>query len=251
MNIIETDWKWSSGLSKRASTDYIALHHAAAKSCSAADVDRWHKSNGWSGIGYHYFIRKDGSIYRGRPEWSMGAHVQGMNACSLGICAEGDYDKETEMPAAQYNAIIYLIEDIHSRYPSAKVVGHREIGASDCPGKYYPLNSIKNGIKQESEDLTVTQYEELKQLIAAKDAIINTMGQEIAELKQKVYNPMIYNYVDSNMPEWARDDIQWCINNDIIKGTGEGLGLDDKDLKTCSMIRRAVTMVCKLIGVNV
>ncbi|MCD8391539.1 MAG: N-acetylmuramoyl-L-alanine amidase, partial [Firmicutes bacterium] len=100
INIIETDWNWNGTLSNRASTDYIALHHAEASSCTAADVDSWHKANGWAGIGYHFFVRKDGSIYRGRPLDKMGAHVSGYNNKSIGICAEGAYMTET-MPAAQ------------------------------------------------------------------------------------------------------------------------------------------------------
>lgn len=72
----------------------------------------------------------------------------------------------------------------------------------------------------ESEDLTMTQYEELK--------------REIEQLK----HPMIYNYVDENMPEWAREGVIWAIDNGIITGTGDGLGLDDKDLKYCTMMMR-------------
>ena len=46
MKIIETNWKWNGVLNNRTKTDYIALHHAEASKCSAADVDSWHKSNG-------------------------------------------------------------------------------------------------------------------------------------------------------------------------------------------------------------
>lgn len=239
MNIIKTNWNWAGGLSGRARTDYIALHHAAAVTCTAAQVDQWHKSNGWSGIGYHYFVRKDGSIYEGRPLNSMGAHVSSMNNCSIGICAEGNYDIETSMPDAQYDAILSLISYLHDIYPDAKVVGHKDIGSSDCPGKYYPLNSLKIGSKKESEGLTVTQYEELKQLITSKDEIINKMGQEIAALQSIVNMPkMIYNYVDDNMPEWAKEGVSYCIENGLIQGTGDGLELDDKDLKYCTIIMR-------------
>ena len=55
MNIIETDWHWNGGLSRRSRTDYMALHHAECTRCTAAQVDEWHKANGWSGIGYHFF----------------------------------------------------------------------------------------------------------------------------------------------------------------------------------------------------
>ncbi len=261
MNIIKTNWNWAGGLSGRARTDYIALHHAAAVTCTAAQVDQWHKSNGWSGIGYHYFVRKDGSIYEGRPLNSMGAHVSGMNNCSIGICAEGNYDIETSMPDAQYDAILSLISYLHDIYPDAKVVGHKDIGSSDCPGKYYPLNSLKIGSKKESEGFTMTQYEELKQLITLKDDIINTIGKEVSEGKnenaklkariEKLENPMIYDYIDKNMPQWAHESVQWCVNNGLITGTGDGLGLNNTKLWVCVVLHRAIKYIAKLINVKV
>ncbi len=214
MNIIETDWKWSGTLSDRVSTDYIALHHAAAVTCTAAQVHEWHKENGWSGIGYHFFVRKNGEIYRGRPLGTMGAHVQGKNNSSVGICAEGDYDKETVMPALQEKAIKELLRYLKAIYPKAEIAGHGEIGESDCPGKYYPLDDMKK------------YYAE---------------GESVEELEKRVArleNPMIYNYIDENMPQWAREGVQWCLDNGIIIGDGNGLGLDDKDLKYCTMMMR-------------
>ena len=63
MNIIETNWKWNGELTSRSATDYIALHNAEAVKCTAEQVDSWHKANGWAGIGYHFFVRKNGEIY--------------------------------------------------------------------------------------------------------------------------------------------------------------------------------------------
>lgn len=147
MNIIKTNIKWNSALSKRSSTDYIVLHHAEASKCTVEDVDRWHKNNGWSGIGYHFFVRKDGTIYEGRPLDTMGAHVSGKNNCSIGICAEGRYTAET-MPDLQKKAICELIVYLKGKYPNAKLVGHGEIGDSDCPGGNFPLADIKTNYKK-------------------------------------------------------------------------------------------------------
>ena len=99
MNIIEKNYKWAKPLSKRNSTDLLILHHAAAASCTAEDVHRWHVGNGWAGIGYHYLVRKDGTIYRGRPEDTVGAHAYGANSHSIGVCFEGNYQVEPTMPA--------------------------------------------------------------------------------------------------------------------------------------------------------
>ena len=233
MKIIETNWKWNSSMSTRGSTDYIALHHAAAVTCSAQDIDNWHKNNGWSGIGYHYFVRKNGSIYRGRPEWALGAHVSGMNNCSLGICAEGDYDKEQTMPDAQKSAIIALIKDVKSRYPNAKVVGHRDIGSSDCPGKYYPMSEMINYFNNESEEEPMTTEERTK---------FNELVNIVSELQisvDKLTNPMIYNYIDKNMPEWARPTIQKLVDKGILQGDENGLGLTDDLLRVLVINDRA------------
>ena len=230
MNVIKTDWKWDGTLSKRAATEYIVLHHAEAVSCTARQVDEWHKSNGWAGIGYHFFVRKDGSIYEGRPLWALGAHVQGKNNVSVGICAEGDYHNHDKiMPQAQKSAIKQLIAYLKGLYPNAEIVGHGEIGESNCPGRYYPLAEMKN-YEQEDEPMTPTEREKF-------NGLVNAVSDLAAKI-DKLTNPMIYNYVDDNMPQWAREGAQWCIDHGIITGTGEGLGLDDRDLKCCTMIMR-------------
>lgn len=241
MKIIETDWKWATGLSRRAYTYYIVLHHAAAKTCTAKQVDEWHKSNGWSGIGYHFFVRKDGGIYRGRPIDKMGSHVLHRNNESVGICAEGDYDKEQTMPTAQKAAIKELLRYLKGIYPAAKIAGHREVGSSDCPGRYYPLEEMKTTYNSK-EDLTMTQYNELKADIAALSAKIAAAAAKTetmaAQLKAAT-TPMIYDYIDDNMPEWAKEGVRYCVEHGIITGTGGGkLGLDDKDLKFCTMVMR-------------
>ena len=94
MNIIERTYSLNGGLSNRNTTNRIILHHAAVSNCSADDVDRWHKNKGWTCIGYHFFVRKDGSIYRGRREEAVGAHAYGSNTDSIGICVEGNYENE-------------------------------------------------------------------------------------------------------------------------------------------------------------
>ena len=233
MNIIETNWDWSGGLSRRSSTEYIVLHHAEAVTCTAKQIHEWHKSNGWSGIGYHFFVRKNGEIYCGRPLWALGAHVQGMNNCSIGICAEGDYhNRDKVMPEAQKQAIKELVTYLKGIYPEAKIVGHREIGDSNCPGRYYPLEEMKNYPYREQEE-TMTAEEKAK--MQAIDESLTNLYKIVEDMKKP---PMIYNYIDDNMPEWAREGVKWCVDNGIIKGTADGLGLDDKDLKYCTMIMR-------------
>lgn len=109
MKINEVDYKWNGSLTKRAATTRIILHHAAAKTCTAQQIHSWHLANGWVGIGYHFFVRKDGSVYRGRPEDTVGAHAGNNNYDSIGVCFEGNYMTETAMPEAQRAAGAELV----------------------------------------------------------------------------------------------------------------------------------------------
>lgn len=141
IKVEEPKLTFTGAFTKRANTKFIVLHHAAASNCTVQDVHRWHLNNGWLGIGYHYFVDKLGKIFRGRPEDVWGAHAEGYNDVSIGICAEGDYTKDT-MPKAQLDSLVELSADVYSRYPNAKIVGHYDLNATLCPGYNYPLDLI-------------------------------------------------------------------------------------------------------------
>lgn len=142
MNIIETNLSFGS-LSKRKSTNRIILHHAEASTCTAEDIHRWHKERGWSGAGYHFLVRKDGSKYRLRPEWAVGAHAMNNNYDSIGICAEGAFNTEI-MSETQRKAISELVNYLKSKYGITKVQRHKDVMSTDCPGRNYPFEAIIN-----------------------------------------------------------------------------------------------------------
>lgn len=142
MNIIETNLEFKD-MSTRKSTERIILHHADAKSCSAEDIHRWHLSNGWSGAGYHFLVRKDGTIYRLRPEDKVGAHAYGSNYNSLGICFEGNFMEE-EMQEAQKEAGKELVAYLKNKYNITTVQAHRDVCATSCPGDKFPFDEISN-----------------------------------------------------------------------------------------------------------
>lgn len=121
----------------RSSTDYIVVHCSAKlpdydydADIGAAEIDNFHKSIGWSGIGYHYVIRRDGSLEMGRAEDAKGAHVKGYNDCSIGICLIGGVDANNDPEAnftdEQYDSLFKLLQDLESRYSEAYVLGHRD-----------------------------------------------------------------------------------------------------------------------------
>ena len=122
-------------------------------------------------------------------------------------------------------------------------------GGAVCEKEYH--NSALPGTKfctpdwsiaEESEGLTVDMYNELLGMIAAKDGIINKMGEEIAELKAKAEAaaPMIYNYIDENMPEYCRPTIEKLVKSGVLMGNEKGeLMLTDEMLRILTILDRA------------
>ena len=140
LEIIEKAYNWSGPLTRRAATDYIVLHHRAG----SGDVESLHKlhlQEGYAGIGYHFYIRKDGTIYRGRPSQMLGAHCLGSNAKSIGICFEGNYTQDI-MPKAQITAGQELIHSLKTAYPEAEVKKHSDLYPTTCPGKQFPFEEV-------------------------------------------------------------------------------------------------------------
>lgn len=169
MNIIEKSYKWKGSLQKRSRTDYIILHHAASVSCSPDDIHRIHVStNGWTGIGYHFYVRKDGSVYRGRPIDTVGAHCEDYNSRSIGICFEGNYATEVAMPDVQRRAGQELVAFLKKVYAKAKVMPHRHFNATACPGKNFPLEDIASGVVE------LTEASEIVDELAKRGIMTNT-----------------------------------------------------------------------------
>jgi len=123
----------------------IVLHHSGASADQTVEqIHNYHiNHNGWIGIGYNFLVDKNGNVYAGRGIGYVGAHCKGYNETSIGICAIGNMEND-EMPAAQKAGIIKLVKGIKSYYLSITTInGHRELAATDCPGKNYPIEEIK------------------------------------------------------------------------------------------------------------
>ena len=143
MNIIETNLNLGE-MSYGNNPQEIIVHHAESSHCSIEDINSWHKENGWAGVGYHYFVRKDGSIYKGRPDNAIGAHCQGSNTNTLGVCFEGSYNTET-MPEIQLEAGRELIAYLKDKYGISCVSRHKDHMSTDCPGNNFPWNELISG----------------------------------------------------------------------------------------------------------
>ena len=98
---------------------------------SAADIHQMHLNFGWDGIGYHKVINRSGKIENGRPEYWVGAHVQGKNKTSLGVCLIG----RTKFTKKQFSSLEKVLKKWKSLYPEAKIIGHCDTGNTHktCP----------------------------------------------------------------------------------------------------------------------
>lgn len=143
---------WTSSLSNNLrKIKELIIHCSATPEGEDYTVDhirQWHTAprpngNGWSDIGYHYIIYRDGSIHVGRDESVAGAHTTGHNTGSIGICYIGgcpprsikDWDKkskDTRTPQ-QKLALVKLLKELKKKYPGAKIYGHRDFAKKSCP----------------------------------------------------------------------------------------------------------------------
>lgn len=139
---------------ERTSTEVIVVHHAGFpdgdKDSSAEEIHKFHKeTNGWAGIGYHFVIRKDGTIEQGRKLLAVGAHAYQHNKNSVGICVAGNFDF-VKVPAVQWDSLKLLTAWLCQKFklnPTKRgvIVGHRDLNDTDCPGKnlYAKLGELR------------------------------------------------------------------------------------------------------------
>lgn len=123
---------------------HIVMHYSATypdQDIGAKEIDAMHRKRGFARIGYHWIIRRDGRVEQGRKENELGAHVRGHNTGKIGICCIGGLDRSTgpnlgvdNRTPAQIAAQIKLTREILARHPGAKIVGHRDLVATQCPG---------------------------------------------------------------------------------------------------------------------
>ena len=107
-----------------------------------------HRRRGWKDIGYHYYITRDGQVHEGRPLWQEGAHCKGHNKHSIGICYEGGLDAlgnpGDTRTRAQRESMRALLERLHDQFPSAIIMGHRDLSPDlDGDGHVSPDEWLK------------------------------------------------------------------------------------------------------------
>jgi N-acetylmuramoyl-L-alanine amidase len=129
---------------------FIAVHCSAtpatATKIGATDIRLWHRQKGWRDIGYHYVIKRDGTIEKGRPEDQPGAHEPKINSHSIAVCLVGGSPPigspeqkrglgENNYTPEQWASLKKLVSDLSAKHPAAVVLGHRDVPGVNkaCP----------------------------------------------------------------------------------------------------------------------
>jgi hypothetical protein len=197
----------------------IVIHHTGSPDmdASAEQIHGWHLGNGWSGIGYHYVIRKDGTIERGRPEWAIGSHAYGENSHTIGIHLSGDFEQAypTEDQLDRCGA---LIADICDRYgipiDRNHIVGHGELMSTDCPG---------TNLQAYLNDGTITGkaiwYYNKNHGIENMEKIVEQDGSNQGGRSSERFNTL------DSLPDWAKPTIEKMVNKGLLNGNGASLDL--------------------------
>lgn len=137
------------------SIDFLVVHCSATNprlDVGRREIDLWHRRRGFDCIGYHYVIRRNGDVEKGRADTDPGAHEPSVNSRSLGICLVGgvNTDKvpkpENNFTTDQMDALRGLLIRLKSLHPKAEVIGHRD--APSRPAKACPSFSVRDWWKE-------------------------------------------------------------------------------------------------------
>ncbi len=120
---------------------YLVVHCSATPpkaKVDAREIDRWHRMRGFLRIGYHYVIKRNGQVEQGRPITDPGAHVEGYNHESIGVCLAGGVNEknvpEDNFTLDQKAALGALLVTLKALFPKAEVIGHRDLNPNKaCP----------------------------------------------------------------------------------------------------------------------
>lgn len=229
--------KWSVKCPYEMTPWFVVVHNTANDAKASGEVSYMLSNN--SATSFHYAV-DDTEIVQGIPEYRTAWHAGdgtgngNMHGISIEICyskSGGERFLKAENLAAE------LIADILTRYGWGieKVTKHQDYSGKYCPHRTLDmgwerfLDKVKTKLEERTGGLTMTQYEELKQLMTGID-------RRLAKLENK----MIYNYIDKNMPAWARPTIQKMVDKKLLVGNEKGeLGLTDDMLRTYVVMDRA------------
>jgi len=185
LRIRETNLNFTRTPANRSSTAKYIIHHSYSGDVSAQTIHGWHLARGWLGIGYHFVIRHNGNIERGRAERTIGAHARGHNNDSIGICLTGNF--MINVPSkAQLESLVWLLKDyLFPRYGELPVGGHEDYQATLCPGAKFPWDTFRTMMEGEEEMAE-------RVILLNSEHPMNDMNGGIVWLSQRLKAPVYF-----------------------------------------------------------
>lgn len=188
-----TNLQFKETLKSRDFTSHIILLHSIdIKPHTVENVHKLHQDKyGMAGIAYHYFIRKDGEIYEGRPHKTRGAFLKDYNGDSIGLCFEGNFNKE-KMGEKQINASIMLLSLLSLAYETNSILPYWQCKTEWVnPGSNFPFDRI------------------CKEVEACKSRFTMMFGDHWGETEEEYFVPdyewrHVHDHLGDEEEEWHR-----------------------------------------------
>lgn len=124
----------------RKETTEVFVHCSATKAgqdVGVREIRQWHKEQGWLDVGYHFIIRRDGTVEEGRDINAVGSHVKGYNSTSVGVCLVGGINDKAQHEAnftpQQMEALRSLLLTLLAKYEGAELMAHHDVAPKACP----------------------------------------------------------------------------------------------------------------------
>jgi hypothetical protein len=116
--------------------ELFVVHHTTGTYAgpeTVRSIQRFHmQTRGWADIGYNFLVAPSGQIFEGRGWARVGAHAKGKNSVSIGVAYVGDGSKA--VPVEARRSIGWLAQEADRRFGRLRRLGHRDVGATACPG---------------------------------------------------------------------------------------------------------------------
>lgn len=172
------NWHWVRPLSQ---PQYLAIHHTAGPDTQTPDqIAAYHvNSRGWGGVGYHFLIAKNGTVYYVGDLTTARAHVYNYNHLAIGICLIGNFTAGKMPSTDQIQSAHLLCVKLLFQTPELSnvngwedLVGHKQFAATACPGDNWPQirQKIITGIGVSPDDSKrLTQIAELYRVILGRE----------------------------------------------------------------------------------
>ena len=154
-------------MSKRETTDTIVIHCTQTPPDMDVDVEKvtqWHKERGFDTIGYHYLIKRDGTLQEGRQQDEVGAHAVAVNGNSVGVAMAGGGTSsmgwEDNFAPIQFQTLKTIIMKLKKDYEIKKIIGHYQVDdKKECPSFDVPKwLKKKTNLQEETIMETVKKY---------------------------------------------------------------------------------------------